>query len=319
MARICVLGGTGFIGGHLLNRLVARGEKIVLPTRRLKHARDLFLLPTVEVIEADIHDDAVLARLLRGCDAAINLVGVLHSRPGSSGKEPYGPDFARAHVALPERLAYAALGAGIRHLVHVSALGAEPDAPSEYLRSKAAGEAAILAVRDRLPATVFRPSVVFGPEDRFLNLFAGLARWLPVLLVPCPDARFQPVYVGDVAQCLARCLFDPAAYHRNYDLCGPSVYTLQELVKFAVRASGHRKLVLGLSERMSYLQGAIMEWLPGKPMTRDNVRSMKVANVCHCDFPFGLRPLALEGAAPAWLAGRDSRGRRHGPSGRLHH
>jgi uncharacterized protein YbjT (DUF2867 family) len=312
MARICVLGGTGFIGRHLLNRLAARGEKIVLPTRRLSHARDLYLLPTVEVVEADVHDDAALARLVSDCNAVVNLIGVLHSRPSRSGKDSYGPDFAKAHVDLPARLAVASAKAGVEQLVHLSALGASPDAPSEYLRSKAAGEAAILAARDRLNATVFRPSAVFGREDRFLNLFAQMARRLPVLFVPCPDARFQPVFVGDVAQCIVRCLFDPETYHRNYDLCGPKEYTLRDLVEFAGRSSGHHRPIIGLSERSAYFQAWLMEWLPGKLITRDNLRSMKVPNVCHCDFPFGLRPTALEAVAPAWLSGRGPRTRIYG-------
>lgn len=308
MARICVLGGTGFIGQHLLNRLVSSVEKVVVPTRRLAHARELYLLPTVEVVEADIHDDATLERLISDCSAVVNLVGVLHSRPSRS-RDSFGPDFARAHVELPARLAAASAKAGVEHLVHISALGASADAPSEYLRSKAGGEAAILAARDRVHATVFRPSIVFGPEDRFLNLFARMERRLPVLFLPCPDARFQPVFVGDVAQCIVRCLFDPETYHRNYDLCGPRQYTLRELVQFVGRVSGHRRPLIGLSESLSYLQARMMEWLPGKLMTRDNVRSMKVPSVCHCEFPFGLRPNPLEALAPAWLSDRDPRTR----------
>lgn len=309
MARICVLGGTGFIGQHLLNRLVSGVEKIVVPTRRLAHARELYPLPTVEVVEADIHDDATLARLVSGCTAVVNLVGVPHSRPSRSGKDSFGPDFARAHVELPARLAEASARAGVEHLVHISALGASANAPSEYLRSRAAGEAAILAARDRVHATVFRPSIVFGPEDRFLNLFARMQRRLPLLLLPCPDARFQPVFVGDVAQCIVRCLFDPETYHRNYDLCGPKQYTLRELVQYVGQVSGHRRPIIGLSDSLSYLQAGMMEWMPGKLMTRDNVRSMKVPNVCQCEFPFGLHPNPLEALAPAWLSGRDPRAR----------
>ncbi len=301
MTRICVLGGTGFIGRHLLNRLVTNAEKIVLPTRRLRHARELVLLPTVEVVQADIHDDAALERVLQGCSTAINLAGVLHSTPSRSPKG-FGRDFARVHVDLPARLVDIAARGGAEHVIHVSALGASPNGPSEYLRSKAAGEAAILAARDRIAATIFRPSVVFGPEDRFLNTFARMQRWLPMVFLPCADARFQPVYVGDVAQCIARSLYDPETWNRNYDLCGPRTYTLRQLVEFAGRASRHPRPVIGLSPGAAQAQAWIMERLPGKLVTRDNLRSMKVPNVCQCEFPFGLTPMPLEAVAPAWLS-----------------
>jgi uncharacterized protein YbjT (DUF2867 family) len=305
MARICVLGGTGFIGRHLLNRLVARGDKVVVPTRRLSHARELYPLPGVDVVPADIHEDATLGQLVRGCDAAINLVGILYSRPARSPQEPYGPDFAKVHVELPRRFAEAAARAGVEHLLHVSAVGAGPDAPSEYLRSKAAGGEAVLAARDHLNATVFRPSVVFGPEDRFLNLFADLQRLFPVVFLACPEARFQPVFVEDVAAVMARALFDRSSYHREFELCGPSTYTLRELVEYAGRASGHPRPVIGLSEGLSQLQARVMECLPVKLLTRDAVRSMKIDSVGHSDFPYGMHPAALEAIAPAYLGGRD--------------
>jgi uncharacterized protein YbjT (DUF2867 family) len=298
MARICVLGGSGFIGRHVVNRLTEDNHVVLAPTRRRQRARHLYLLPTVDVIEGNVHDDATLRRLVRGCEAVINLVGVLHSSPG----RPYGPQFARAHVELPKRVVDACVAAGVPRLVHFSALGASEDAPSEYLRSKAAGEAAILAARDRIAATVLRPSVVFGPEDRFLNLFVRLNRRLPVLFLACPDARFQPVHVRDVAECVSRSLFDRDAFRHNYDLCGPRSYTLRQLVEFAGRATGYRRPIIGLSPGLSYLQAAIMEFLPGKLMSRDNVRSMQVANVCRGEFPFGLKPRPIEAAALAYLS-----------------
>ena len=298
MARICVLGGSGFIGRHVVNRLVEDDHVIVAPTRQRQRAKHLYLLPTVDVVEANIHNDAALAQLVRGCDAVINLVGVLHSRPGT----PYGPDFARAHVELPARLVEHCVALGVPRLIHMSALGAAADAPSEYLRSKAAGEAAILAARERIAATVFRPSVVFGPEDRFLNTFARLNRWLPVIFLACPDAKFQPVHVFDVAECVAQSLFNRDACRHNYDLCGPRVYTLRELVEFTGRAIGHRRPIVGLPPGLSYMQACLLEMLPGKLLTRDNVSSMKVDNVGRSKFPFGLRPRPMEGAALAYLA-----------------
>jgi NADH dehydrogenase len=191
---------------------------------------------------------------------------------------------------------------GVRRLLHVSALGASPSAPSEYLRSKGIGEQAVLAADD-LDVTVFRPSVVFGPEDRFLNMFAAFARFAPVLAPPCPQARFQPVYVGDVARAMVAALDDPHAFGRRYDLCGPRVYTLKELVEYVCALTGRPRLVLALSERMSYLQARLLEWTPGPLMTRDNYYSMQVPNVCGGaePLPFGLVPQALEAVAPGYL------------------
>jgi uncharacterized protein YbjT (DUF2867 family) len=234
----------------------------------------------------------------------INLVGILHSRGGrrdERGPNDYGPDFARVHVELPQAIVAACRARGVKRLLHLSALGVSPSAPSEYLRSKAIGEQAVLAADD-LEVTAFRPSVVFGPEDRFLNQFATLSRFMPALAVPCPQARFQPVYVGDVARAVARAIDDPDTFGKAYELCGPRQYSLKELVELVCRITGRERLVLGLSERLSYWQAALMEHLPGKLMTRDNYRSMQVPNVCTGEFPFGIQPLAIEGLAPAWLA-----------------
>lgn len=304
MSRILVPGGSGFIGRHVVNRLVAAGHSVIVPTRLRERAKHLITLPTVDVVQADVHRDADLELLIEQCDAVINLVGVLHSPPGS----PWGPAFERAHVALPRRLAAACARLGVTRLIQMSAVGAAGDAPSEYLRSRAAGEDALLAVRDRVDVTVFRPSVVFGPEDRFLNLFAAMQRLLPVVPLASPGAKFQPVHVADVAECVVRALDDPATHHRNYDLCGPRVYTLRELVRFAGRAAGCARPVIGLPEGLAMLQAAAMECLPVKLMSRDNLRSMRVPSVCDCGFPFGIRPQGLEAAA-AWLGGNAPRQR----------
>ena len=298
------MGGAGFLGRHLVAALAARGIRVLVPTRHRERAKHLTLLPTVEVVEADIFAAGVLERLARGRDAVVNLVGILHGRrgrPDERGPNNYGPDFARAHVELPLAIIAACRASGARRLLHVGALGASPTAPSEYLRSKAIGEQAVLAAED-LDVTAFRPSIVFGPEDRFLNTFAAMLRFLPGLALPCPDARFQPVYVGDVAKALIAALDDGETYGKAYELCGPRVYTLRQLVEYVCEITGRRRIIVGLPDRLSYLQAWIMEWTPGPLMSRDNYLSMQVPNVGSGPFPFGIQPQALEAVAPGYLA-----------------
>lgn len=287
--NVLILGGSGFVGRHLVAALAAKGIRVTVPTRHRERAKHLLPLPTVDVVETDIMAQGVLKALVHGKHAVINLVGILHG------------DFERAHVALPRAAVAACRGQGAKRLLHMSALGAGPDAPSQYLRSKASGEEAVLSAKD-LDVTVFRPSVIFGPEDRFLNMFAELARLFPVLPIASPEARFQPVYVGDVAQAISHALGELDTFGRVYELCGPRQYTLRELVEFASRQSGHERAVIGLPDRLAYLQAFVMEKLPGKLITRDNLRSMQVPNVCAGGFPFGIQPQALEAAAPAYLS-----------------
>ena len=301
--NVLVIGGSGFIGSHVVSLLAARGVNVLVPTRRRERAKHLILLPTVDVVEADVNAPGVLDGLVRGCDAVINLVGVLHSRPAggaSDGGNRYGQDFFLAHVELAQRIVSACRAAGVRRVLHMSALGASRDAPSEYLRSKGAGEEAAL-VADGLSVTVFRPSVVFGPDDRFLNLFATLAALTPALLLASPDARFQPVYVGDVAQAMVQSLDDSDAAGKRFDLCGPCEYTLRELVEYVCRATGRRRLIIGLGPMFSSLQAWVLEKLPGKLVTRDNLRSMQVPSVSSAPLPYGIVATSLDAVTPFYL------------------
>lgn len=301
---VLVVGGSGFVGRHLVASLAAAGIRVTVPSRRRERAKHLILLPTVDVVEADVMAPGVLERLCAGKQAVYNLVGILHGRRGrrdERGPNDYGPDFARVHVELPQAIVAACRASGARRLLHISALGASPTAPSEYLRSKGIGEQALLAADD-LDVTVFRPSVVFGPEDTFLNRFAWFAKLLPAIAVPCPDAKFQPVHVGDVARAMHFALDEPEARGKGYELCGPRVYTMKQLVEFVCAVTGRRRLVIGLPDRLSYLQAWTLEHLPGKLMSRDNYHSMQAANTCDAPFPFNLQPQALEALAPAYLA-----------------
>lgn len=268
-----------------------------LPTRREANAKHLTVLPTVRVVEADIHDPATLARLMQGQDAVISLVGILKGGEG----EPYGKGFARAHVELPRKIAAAAKAAGVRRVLHVSALKAAADAPSGYLRSKAAGEAALSEAG--LDLTIFRPSVIFGRGDSFLTLFARMAKIAPFFPLAGGTARFQPVWVEDVAATVAESLLRAESIGQDYDLCGPKQYALAELVRYATRVSGHPRAVIGIPEFVGWLQAWAMEFIPNGPMTRDNIRSMRVPSVCDagCGLPFGRVATALEVIAPTYL------------------
>lgn len=295
--RALVLGGSGFIGRHVCEQLVRAGWQVTVPTRRLAAAQALWPLPGLELVEADVHDPAALQRLLPGHGAVVNLVAILHGQAA---------DFERVHVALPAQLARACTASGVRRLVHVSALGADPAGPSHYQRSKGRGEA-VLQAEAGLALTLLRPSVVFGAEDRFLNLFARLQRWLPVLALAGADARFQPVWVEDVARAVIACLHDPHSAGRTYELTGPEVWTLAELVRLAGRLSGHPRPLLPLPRGLGRLQAALMELAPGPTlMSRDNMDSLRVDNVASGRYPglaaLGIAAAALGAVAPGYLA-----------------
>lgn len=290
--NVCIFGGSGFVGRHLANILTDQGIYLRIPTRNYERAKELLVIPTADLIEADIYDDAELDRLLIGIDAVINLVGILHG------------DFHTAHVELPRKIVAACKRNGITRILHMSALHAGADQPSEYLRSKEEGERMLMT--SGLTATIFRPSVIFGPGDSSINLFAKLGR-LPVLPLASPEARFQPIFVENVVQAFTLSLDEPDTFGRSYDLCGPKCYSLRQLVEYAAHTTGHDPAIIGLGDTLSHLEAAVMEILPGKLMSVDNYYSMKVDNVCDCDNPnalmevWGIHPTTLEEAAPIYL------------------
>ena len=298
LRKVLLLGGTGFVGQAVCERLVERDSamRLTVPTRRMAHAKAVQFLPTVDPVECNVHDDAELGRLVAGHNAVVNLIAILH---GSAA------EFDKVHVQLPRRLAAACRAAGVRRVVHVSALGVAADAPSNYLRSKAAGEAALTAAG--LDLSILRPSVIFGAGDRFLNLFAALQAVAPVMPLAAAAARFQPVWVEDVSEAVLRCLEDPHTVGQTYECAGPQVFTLGELVRLAGRLAGHERLALPLPESIGRLQAMVMELLPGVPlMSGDNILSMRVPNVASNDLPglqaLGIRAAALGSVAPSYLA-----------------
>ena len=276
--NVLVIGGSGFLGQAVCNQLAKAGYRITVPTRRYDRAKHLLTLPTCQIIEANIHDRATLGRLVSGQDIVVNLLGVLHSKPG----KPYGQNFRVNHVEFPKALCTAMSKHGAKRIVHISALGVgvQNPAPSMYLRSKTDGEA---VVKDSgLAWTILRPSVVFGREDKFLNTFASLAKIAPFIPLAGADARFQPVSVSDVAKAVCACVEDQGkdTLHNTYDLVGTEIFTLKELVKLSARAVGKNPLVFGIPDVAAKAQAFLMELAPGEPlMSRDNVDSMKIDNI----------------------------------------
>jgi NADH dehydrogenase len=291
--NIVLTGGAGFVGSHIVHRLDVEGYRVKVLTRRRDSARHLILLPNVEVVECDLTDDEALDAAFAGADAVINLVGILHESRSAS--------FEQMHAEVPARIVAACQGLGIKRLLHLSALHADTAGPSAYLRSKGAGEAAVKS--SGLGWTIFRPSVIFGAGDSFLTLFSKLAGWMPAIMLASPNAKFQPVWVEDVATAVVRSLQWPETHGQVYSLCGPKVYNLRELVAYAAKCAGARPCIVGLNPTLSWLQAWMMEWLPVKLLSRDNLLSMQVDSVCDCPPPLGIVPAPLEAIAPDYLAG----------------
>lgn len=285
---ICVLGGTGFVGRHLAAELVRRGHHVRVPTRSRASNRHMLVLPGVELEQTDVHADGVLQDLLYGCDAAVNLVGILNER----GHD--GSGFRKAHVELTEKLIQACQDNDVGRLIQLSALKANAErGPSHYLRTKGQAEKLIRSLTgDEIRYTIFRPSTIFGREDSFINRFARLLKLAPVLPLPQADARFAPVHVGDVVAAITRSLDDSATYDRVYELCGPEIYSLAEIVDYIKRLKGLRRWVLPMPKPIGRIQATVADYLvPGKPFSIDNFNSLTVASVCTDN---GLKSLGIE-------------------------
>jgi len=303
---VCILGGTGFVGHHLANELVEQGHKVKILTRRRERHRELLVLPQIEVIEANVHDADVLRGHFTGCGTVINLIAILN--------ETHRGDFRKVHVELVQKIIQACRAGGVRRLLHMSALNADArQGLSQYQQSKGEGEDLAHSAADKgLQVTSFRPSVIFGPGDHFFNRFARLLKSIPFALpLACPDARFAPVHVGDIVSVFITSLKDKATIGQRYDLCGPHVYTLQQLVEYTAEVLEIHRKVIGLGDGLSRLQARIMQHLPGKPLTYDNYLSMQVESVCHQKIPeiFEITPTPIEAVVPVYLLDDNQRAR----------
>jgi NADH dehydrogenase len=301
--RIALLGGSGFVGRHLTRHLQNRGYECVIITRHAHRLREL--RTSAEAVEANPYDRASLTTALRGCDAAVNLVGILNDNNKGG--------FRRVHVELVENLVAACKEANVVRLLHMSALNADQGSgSSQYLRSKGEGEnRAHTLGKPSIAVTSFRPSVIFGTDDGLLSRFSLLLRIPGPMPLACPDAQLAPVYIGDVVQAFANALADESTFGRHYQLCGPKVYTLEQLVRFIANAQGRKKLVVRMPDWASRMQAAVLQYAPGKPFTPDNYQSLRTPSVCSEDglAALGIEATSLENAGTRILKGDDKTGR----------
>jgi NADH dehydrogenase len=293
-----VFGGTGFIGRHLIARLARLDYEVRVVTRHAEAVRPLMTqgnVGQVVAVRADLNDDAGLARAVQGASLVASLIGIL--------AEPRRGDFQRLQGALPGRIGRAAAAAGVPALVHVSAIGADPASPSAYARSKAAGEAGLLAAFPR--AVILRPSIVFGPDDKFFNRFAGMAQLLPFMPVVSGATRFQPVFVGDVAEAVLAAARRPAAAGQVFELGGPRVASFRELMGYVLEVTGRPKRLIELPPGLVRLQARLGELLPNPPLTRDQLILLGRDNVVGPGAKgfaeLGIAPQAMEAIVPGYL------------------
>lgn len=288
--QVVILGGSGFIGRHLTEKLCAQGYAVRVLTRSVQPAAESLAVAGVEFVHTDPFQDEQLASGIAGADALINLAGILHEARTES--------FDKVHVELPRRLVRLCQEAGVSRYLHMSALHANADhGPSRYLFSKGRGEDVVHQTGDELAVTSFRPSIVFGEGDNFFSQFAALLRWMPVFPLVCPESRFAPVWVADIAAAFATVLSDTSAYRgQRLNLCGPKAYSFRQLIDYTASALGKKRLILGLPDYLSRMQGMCLERLPGRLFTTDNYLSLQVDSVCDCNHlqTLGIKPRELE-------------------------
>lgn len=295
--NFCVLGGTGFVGSELAARLVREGHNVRVPTRKVANGNHLRVLPTLDLVVANIHDTRTLGQLFTGIDVVVNLVGILNE----SGRST----FRSVHAELATKVIEAMRAQRVTRLLHMSSLAAGAEAPSQYLRSKGEAEAQVRIAAATIDATVFRPSVIFGPGDSLTNRFANLLRkshgFLPLAR---PRARFAPIYVCDVVEAFLRAVHDRSTIGKTYELCGPDVMTLEELVRKTAAWAGLPCHILRLPDFVAATQGLVMGMLPGKPFSTDNYRSLKIDSVCKQDgcAALGLQPASMAAVLPGYLS-----------------
>ncbi len=298
MAKIAILGGTGFVGGHLASRLAKEKHSIRLITRQREAHRDCLVLPNTEVISANVYQQNELNAAVQGCDAVVHLVGILNEN-GNNGE-----GFKKAHVELTDKLIEACKANNIKHVLFMSALNADmPNPPSFYLKSKA--EALRKIHGSGLNVTSFKPSVIFGEDDSFFNRFAQLLGLMPFIFpLACPNSRLAPVWIDDVVTAMAKTLLNKAHYGKSYSLCGPKVYTLQQIVETTARMMGVKRRIIALSNSMSLKQAQFMDKLPVKLFSTDNYKSLQIDSVCReNDFAeLGIEPHSVEAIMPRYFA-----------------
>jgi NADH dehydrogenase len=303
---ICILGGTGFVGTRLVARLIKDGHRVTVLSRDREQHKHLLVLPGLTLENCDVYEEAQLSERFRGKDVVINLVGILNERGFGGG------GFRRAHTELTRVMLQAARSAGVTRLLQVSALKAATDAPSYYLRSKGEAEKLIRESGPSLDWTIFQPSVIFGPGDSFLNRFASLLASVPwIFPLAKSQARFQPVLVDDVIEALRRCLRGGASSAQTYQLGGPEVYSLRQIVELVARLTGRRRWIVGLPDFVARLQGAVMDFVPGRPFSSDNYRSLTVDSVCTADdfARLGIKPQSMIASARQYLGALEDNAR----------
>lgn len=303
---ICILGGTGFVGQQLAARLVSLGYQVLVPSRHPERHREVLVLPDAQLKRANIHNQDELKGIFSGVDIVINLVGILNEK----GNDGLG--FQHVHVDLTRKVIEACKQTGVHRLLHMSALNADVNGPSYYLCSKGKAESEVLgAESEQLHVTCFRPSIIFGPGDGLFNRFATLLRMTPfVFPLACAESLISPVYIGDVVDAYSNALENEESFGQTYDLCGPDRFSLKQIVEYTSQQLGKYHLVISLSPGMSCVQARMLEFIPGKPFSRDNYASLQIDSVCSTNGldELGIHPTAVDSIVPGYLAQQSTRG-----------